>query len=588
MRSQLLLILSAFFLLVTACEPPETGEAAPGTAASQASSETAEATAHAAESPDRSGAHAAGSHDRSGAHPAGSPGGFDDLGAVDFQVNCSSAVEDDFNRAVALLHHMMYQQARGEFQAIASRDPGCAMAHWGISMSLFQPLWPGRPDLDTRVQGWEAVERARELGPEGERERLLVDAAAAFWEDPESDEWWPRIERWAGAMEGAHRQRPDDLEVGALHGLAVLSAGQVADDQLAEHARAAEILAEVHEAEPRHPGAIHYIIHADDASGRAEEHLHVVDAYSDLAPHVPHALHMPSHIYVRLGDWPQVIEWNRRSAQAALDHPVGDRISIHYIHGMDYKLYGHLQRGEDERGRRILERVQITGPYQEDFGSAFHLAVMPARFALERRDWDEAAALRIGEPDYVEWERYEWPQALSWFARGMGAVMTGDLAGAQEAEEELMALRDEAGAAGEAAYRTYIEVDRLILSGRIAWAQGDEARAVALTREAAELEGTIQKHPITPGALLPPYEALGDLLQDLDRPQEALDAYEAGLEVWPERYRSLLGAARAAGDAGLDDQARAHFASLLDVVGDRSDRRGVAEARRAVGESPVG
>jgi len=586
MRNKLLLILSVLFL-ATACEPPETGEAAPGTAALTAGSETAQTATHATESQDRSAPHGAQSPDGTVVHAADWTDGSSDLGAVDFQVNCSPAVEDEFNRAVALLHHMMYQQARGEFQAIANRDPGCAMAHWGMSMSLFQPLWPGRPDLDTRVQGWEAVERARELGPEGEREQLLVAAAAAFWENPESDEWWPRIERWAGAMEEAHKQRPEDLEVATLHGLAVLAAGQVADDQLAEHARAAEILADVHEAEPRHPGAIHYIIHADDASGRAEEHLHVVDAYSDLAPHVPHALHMPSHIYVRLGDWPQVIEWNRSSAEAALDHPVGDRISIHYIHAMDYKLYGHLQRGEDELGRRILERAMITGPYQEDFGSAFHLAVMPARFALERRDWDEAAALRIGEPDYVEWERYEWPQALSWFARGMGAVMTGDLAGAQEAEEELMALRDEAEAAGEASYRTYIEVDRLILSGRIAWARGDEPRAVALTREAAELEGTVQKHPITPGALLPPYEALGDLLQDLDRPHEAMEAYEAGLEVWPQRYRSLLGAARSAGSAGLEEESRAHFTTLLEVVNPGSDRPGVAEARRAVGESAV-
>ncbi|TVR67535.1 MAG: hypothetical protein EA422_00350 [Gemmatimonadales bacterium] len=497
----------------------------------------------------------------------------DDLGEVDFQVTCAADVQADFDRAVALLHHMMYQQARAEFQAIAAQEPGCAMAHWGIATSLFQPLWPGRPDLETRTRGWEAVERAGELGPGNERERLLLDATAAFWENPDEDEWWPRIQRWAEAMEGAHGERPDDLEIAAFHGLAVLAAGQVAEDQLAENARAAEILYSVHREEPLHPGAIHYIIHADDATGRAEEHLHVVERYGEVAPHVPHALHMPSHIYVRLGDWPEVIQWNRRSAEAALDHPTDGKVSFHYIHAMDYKLYGHLQRGEDARADEILRRSLVTGPYQEDFASAFHLAVMPARVALERRDWDEAARIRVGNPDYLDWARYEWPQALSWFARGMGAVMTGDMEAAQAAEGELMHLRDRAEAAGEDAYRTYIEVDRLILSGRIAWAAGDDEGALALTREAAELEGTVQKHPITPGALLPPYEALGELLQDMDRPAEALEAFEAGLEVWPKRYRSLLGAATAAEAAGLDEEARIHFATLQEVVNPESERR---------------
>ena len=287
----------------------------------------------------------------------------------------------------------------------------------------------------------------------------------------------------------------------------------------------------------------------------------------------------------------EVIEWNRESAEAALLHPVGDAVSLHYIHALDYKLYGYLQRGNDGQARAALDDALSTGPYQEDFNSAFHLAITPARFAVERRAWDEAAErawdeaaeLEPREPDYLEWDRYFWPEALSWYARGLGVVHTGNLEEAQAAEARMMELRDGASESGETAFVTYIEVDRLILSGRISHAQGDPDRAVALIREAAELEETVEKHPITPGALLPPYEAKGDLLAELDRPTEALAAYEAGLDVWPKRYGSLLGAARAAQETGASERALEHYATLLDVADESAaTRAGIEEAREAL------
>lgn len=512
-------------------------------------------------------------------------GGADsnDLGAVDFQVSCDGAVRDDFNRAVALLHHMMYQEARSTFEAVAERDPECAMAHWGIATTLFQPLWPARPDADARQRGWQAVQRARELGAGTERERTLIAATEAFFQDPDADEWWPRVERWADAMENAYLEHSDDEDVAAFYGLSRIAVGQTADDRLSYNARAAEVLNEVHEREPLHPGAVHYTIHADDATGRADEHLHMVESYSEIAPSVPHALHMPSHIYVRLGDWPNVIEWNRRSADAALEHPAGDRISLHHIHALDYLLYAHLQRGEDAQAASVLEEALSKAPYQEHFVSAFHLAVMPARSAVERRAWGEAARITPREPAYLAWERYGWPHALSWFARGLGAVNTGDLAAAREAETRMQELRQSAEDAGEEGLATYIEIDRLILEGRIAHAEGDAGRAVDLMREAAELEETVEKHPVSPGALLPAYEALGDLLRELDRPEEALTAYETSLEIWPRRYNSLLGAARAADAAGEPGAARGYYWALLEVVGDvDSARPGVREAQRRV------
>jgi len=508
----------------------------------------------------------------------------DDLGTVDFQASCTPAVQEDVNRAVALLHHMMYEQSRAAFEAIVEEEPACAMAHWGVATTLFQPLWPARPDAETRRRAWNAVQTARELGPETDRERALLDATAAFFEDPEADTWWPRIERWAESMEDAHRTYPDDIEIAAFHGLALLAAGQVADDQLAENARAAEVLSGVHAREPLHPGAIHYTIHADDATGRADQHLHMVEQYGEIAPMVPHALHMPSHIYVRLGEWPEVIEWNRKSADAALDHPVGDRVSFHHVHALDYMLYGHLQRGDDEQAAAVLDEAWAAGTYQDDFITAYHLAVMPARMAVERRNWEAAARIEPGVPDYLAWDGYLWPRAISHFARGLGGVHTGDLDKAREAESTMAELERRAENAGERAFATYIGIDRRILAGWIAHAEGDDEVAVRHLREAADLEDGIQKHPVSPGSLLPPREALGDLLMEQERAAEARQAYEASLDVWPGRYNSMLGAARAARAAGDDEGARAHYQALLDVVEDaRRDRPGVREAASMLG-----
>jgi tetratricopeptide (TPR) repeat protein len=505
------------------------------------------------------------------------------VGTVDFGASCAPEVRDDFDHALGLLHHMMYYESRQAFEKIVERQPECAMAHWGVAMTLFQPLWPARPGLDDRKRGWDLVQRAISLEPETKREQALLRAAAAFFKNPQADEWWPRIERWSDTLETAHRERPEDIEIAAFYGLSLIAVGQIRDDELEYRARAAEVLAEVHERQPRHPGAIHYIIHADDATGRAAEHPHVVEGYDEIAPQVPHALHMPSHIYVRLGDWPRVIEWNRRSAEAALKHPVGNRVSLHHIHALDYKLYGYLQQGNDARAAKVLEEALATEPYQEDFTTAFHLAVMPARYAFERRDWEAASRISPREPAYLDWERYLWPQAISWFARGMGAVRTENVAEARQAQTRLIALRDSATEAGERAFANYIEIDRLILSGWIAKAEGDERTAENRLKEAAALERTVEKHPVTPGALLPPYEALGDLLMELERPNEALAAYEASLDVWPGRYRSILGAARAAAASGDDAASQRHYAELIEIAADgEPERPGVREARNVL------
>jgi tetratricopeptide (TPR) repeat protein len=507
----------------------------------------------------------------------GAYAGDEALGTVDFQVSCAEAARPAFDRALGFLHHMMYEQARATFERIVESDPECGMAHWGIATTLFQPLWPTRPSADDLSRGWSEIQKAQAKLPETERERHLVAATEAFFREPETADWWTRIRRWAEAMEAAYRAAPDDLDVAALYALSRLSLASVTENRAALHDEAGGVLRAVYAKEPTHPGAVHYTIHANDMTGRADRSLDIVRSYGDIAPQVPHALHMPTHIFVRLGAWPEVITWNRRSADAALKYPAGDAVSHHYPHATDYLVYAFLQMGKDDDAKAVVDETLARTGYQRSFISAFHLAAVPARYAVERREWAEAAVLEPRSPDDLPWDNALWAEGLTWLARGLGAVHTGDLDGARKAEERLGTLRDAARAADEQAFASYIEVDRLILAGWIARAQDDSEEAVRLIRAAAELESTLEKHPVTPGALLPPYEALGDLLLDLDRPAEALEAYQASDEVWPRRYNTLLGAARAAAAAGDRKAAETQYAELLDLAGG-STRPGVVEA----------
>jgi len=517
-------------------------------------------------------------HETHGDHGAAQVGN-EALGTVDFNVACAEDGRPAFDRALGLMHHMMYEQARSAFEQVAEADPDCAMAHWGIATTLFQPLWPTRPSADDLQRGWTEIQKAKELEPATERERDLVAATEAFFRDPETADWRTRIERWADAMATAYKESPEDLDTAALYALSRLALAPWAEDRQPLHAEAETVLRGIYDQVSTHPGAIHYTIHANDAAGRADQSLEIVESYGEIAPDVPHALHMPTHIYVRLGEWPEVIEWNRRSADAALKHPANGAVSHHFPHATDYMLYAYLQRGEDDRALAVLEETLAKKDYQPSFISAFHLAAMPARYAVERRQWEEASAIEPRRPEDLPWDKALWAEGMSWLARGLGALHTGDLAGAREAQERLSALRDDAKAAGEGAFATYIEIDRLILAGWIARAEDRPDEAVELIRSAAELEGTVEKHPVTPGALLPPYEALGDLLLDLDRPAEALEAYKASDEVWPGRFNTLAGAGRAAAAAGDEEAARHWYARLLEVAKD-SDRAALDEAKQ--------
>jgi tetratricopeptide (TPR) repeat protein len=504
------------------------------------------------------------------------------LGVVDFPVGCSEQARTEFNRAVAFLHHMTYPQARETFEGVARTDPRCAMAHWGIAMTLFQPLWPTRPGPEALRRGWESVQEARALQPPTERERLFVEAAGAFFQEPASPDYWLRIRRWEEAARKVHEAFPDDPEAAAFYALAHLATAPADTISRAHSDRAAEILVRVYRKNPDHPGAMHYLIHANDVPGREGELLEVTRKYETAAPRNPHALHMPTHIHTRLGDWDAVIRGNLRAAEAALEHPAGEKgefVWDEFPHAIEYLVYAWLQKGADDQAAAQLQRLRATPRLEPTFKTAFHLSSTQARHALETRAWDKALSLVPREPADLAWDRFTWPEAITWFARGLGAVHTGKPDVARTALERLDQLEPATRRAGEELFARNIRVLALELRAWMAQKEGQGESAIRLMREAADLESSTPKHAVTPGPTLPAHEQLGDLLMERKQPAEALAAYRRALELHPKRFNGLLGAARAARAVGDEASARACYQELLKIADAGSQRPGLKEAR---------
>ncbi len=511
------------------------------------------------------------------------------LGTVDFPVSCSDSARAAFNHAVALLHHMTYPQARESFERVAGLDPRCAMARWGVAMTLFQPLWPTRPGPEALQRGWELVQEAWSFQPPTERERLFVSAVEAFFLEPAGTDYWLRIRRWEEAMAKVHAAFPDDPDAAALYALAHLATAPPAASR-AHADRAAAILLEVYRQHPDHPGAMHYLVHANDLPGREREVPEVTRGYEAAAPRNAHALHMPTHIHTRLGDWDGVVRGNRLAAEAALEVPAGERGDLvwdEFPHAIEYLVYAYLQQGADTEAAGHLERLSATARLEPTFKTAFHLASTRARYALERRAWAEAARITPREPAALDWDRFAWPEAITWFARGLGASRLGDREGARAAARRLRELEDATGKSGEALFARQIRVLRLEVEAWLAHANGQGDTSIAAMREAADLEVSTPKHAVTPGPTIPAHEQLGDLLMELGRAAEALTAYQRALALHPRRFNSLLGAARAARRTGDAILARGYYKELLEVAGRGTREPALTEARDAMLAEPT-
>ncbi|HEY5807261.1 MAG TPA: tetratricopeptide repeat protein [Povalibacter sp.] len=502
-------------------------------------------------------------------------------GEVDFRISCPAPAQLQFNKAMALLHHMTYPQARQTFEQVIASQPDCAMAYWGVAMTLFQPLWPTRPSPAGLRQGWGAIQKAKAL-QSSERERLFIGAAEAFYLEPESPDYWLRIRRWEAASRKVYEALPSDQEAALFYALAHLATTPANTVTRTNADESAAILLKVYERSPDHPGVMHYLVHANDVPGREHELLEVTRKYEAIAPNNPHALHMPTHIYTRLGDWDAVIRGNLRAADAALLHPAGAKgefVWDEFAHAIEYLVYAYLQQGADSEAATQLQRLQSTPHIEPTFKTAFHLASTQSRYALERRAWKEAVVIVPRSPDYLDWDRFMWAEATARFARGLGAAHLHQGEEVQSTVARLQELESVARKAGEDLFARNIQVLRLELTAWAAHEQGQRERCLSLMNEAAALESATPKHAVTPGPTLPAFELLGDMHLELKQPTDALTAYQSSLKLYPRRFNSLLGAAHAARDVGDTAAARKYYQDLIEVAGAGSRKMYLDEAQ---------
>lgn len=500
------------------------------------------------------------------------------LGSVRFANSCLPAVQDQFGRAIAMLHSFWYSEVERQFREIAKTDPGCAIAWWGVAMAKWQPLWEVRgPGRDALAEGQAAIEKARSLGTGTARERDYIAALGNFYANFETVDHADRVLAYERAMERLRVNYPDDAEATVLYALSLLSsaASLPPDKTYARQKRAGELLQAIFRSQPEHPGAAHYIIHAYDYPPLAAGALEAARRYAQIAPDSPHAQHMPSHIFTRLGLWKDSIASNRAVVATARRQ----RVPGEEFHGTDYLVFAHLQRGEDEAARRVIEEMPDLAAVPKDatlyFASLYATAAIPARYAVERGQWAAAAALP--EPVGFPGGRYAWAYAAIYFARALGAARTGKLDQARRDVEKLRTLQQTLVEHREDYWAGQVEVQRRAAEAWLAFAAGRRDQAIELMRSAAALEDTADKHPVTPGQIAPARLLLGQMLLALDRPGEALDEFTAVLRAEPNRFGALYGAARAAETVGRIEKARELYATLVEIAPE-SNR---PEARRA-------
>jgi hypothetical protein len=488
-------------------------------------------------------------------HPAGDPS---KLGKVSFPVSCETSVQPQFSSAVAMLHSFWYEKASDTFAAVAQKDPTCGMAYWGIAMTYYHQIWQAPDPADLRA-GTAAAEKAKLAGAKTQRERDYIAAIETFYTDADKLDHRTRALAYEKAMDQLQARYSDDHEAAIFHALALLATAPPNDKTYVNQKKAGAILEPLFVEQPEHPGIAHYIIHAYDYPPLAQRALDAARRYAKIAPDSPHALHMPSHIFTRLGLWQESIESNLVSAASAQkNNAPGNE-----LHAKDYLIYAYLQGAQDLEAKRALEAPPANRPDDPQYMNGLYaMGTSPARYAVERHAWSEAAALTVPQKTFPG-GRWAWTEANLYFARALGASHTSQLEAARKDLLQLTSLRDTLTQNNETYWADQVDIQREITAAWLSFAEGRRDEALQQMRSAAEHEDKTDKNNVTPGVIVPARELLGEMLLELKQPAQAMVEFEATLRTAPNRFNALSGAARAAKLSGNDEKAKTYYARLL-------------------------
>ncbi|MEW5756070.1 MAG: hypothetical protein AB1810_07175 [Pseudomonadota bacterium] len=498
------------------------------------------------------------------------------IGEVNFSVSCNMAAQNEFNRAMALFHSFWFDPAIASFSKVIQRDPDCGMAHWGIAfMSMGNPFaWP--PSVAALEAASAAMAEAQQVGANSERERDYIAALGVFFKDWQTTEHRVRAMGFEKAMEALAARYPQDIEAQILYALVLNVTALPTDKTFANQLKAASILEPLFKKYPNHPGIAHYLIHTYDYAELAERGLPAARTYAGIAPAVPHALHMPTHIFSRVGLWREMVASNRASYLAAKNEMQQTTLGIgtyDALHAMDYMMFGYLQQAQDKAARRLLnELAAVRRVNVENFVAAYAFAAIPSRFALERGDWKQAAGLELAPAD-LTWNKFPQAEAVLVFARALGAARAGDAVAARRDVERLQVLKDVMTTSKLGYWAGQTDVQIMTVNAWIALAEHRHDEAVRLMRAAADAEEASDKHPVTPGNVLPSRELLAEMLLRLNQPAQAFTEFERSLKRDPNRFRGIYGAARAAEASGNRQAARSYYTKLQALTAERDTER---------------
>ncbi len=512
-----------------------------------------------------------------------------EFGVVKFSAFCNSDSREPFNLGISLLHSFEYEEAEKSFAKAIDADPDCVMAYWGVAMSNFHALWnqQGTKHLE---KGSKILEIAQSL-PKTDREQDYLNAIHAFYKDWETLDLSTRKSLFETKMEELYQKYPDDTEAAIFYALALNTIANPADKTYKNQKKAGNILESLMPDQPNHPGILHYIIHTYDYPELASLALPSARRYASIAPSSAHAQHMPSHIFTRLGLWDESIQSNINSTASALCYSQSIDSTAHWdeeLHGMDYLVYAYLQVGDNDKAiEQMKYLLSFKKIFPVNFKVAYSIAAIPARIALENKNWKEAANLPF--PAIVSnWDDFPWEKSILNFARALGSIRSGDLVSANNELNILKTSHEKLLDAKDAYKANQVLIQIKSIEAWISYKNGASEKALTLMQEAAEMEYKTGKHPVTPSEVIPAGELLGDLLMEMGDPLKALKAYEFDLKQHPNRFNGLYGAAKAAHALNNKEKANKYFQLLINQSKKASDRIELREAIDYVNSSSAG